>query len=134
MICKELPDSGSVGIKAMNKLELEERLIDFGVIIISLSEQIRKNRAGDNLSRQIVRSGTSPALNYGVSRSAESLKDFIHKLQLVLKELRETHVALRLIHRANLYRSEPEVLVAIDECDQLISIFVRSIQTSKKKL
>jgi len=65
----------------MNKFELEERLIDFFVMIIKITETMSKTRAGNHLSGQLIRSGTSPALNYGEAQSGESRKDFIHKIK-----------------------------------------------------
>ena len=90
----------------MNKLELEERLIDFAVLIIEISGELPKTNIGLHLSGQLVRSGTSPALNYGEAQSAESRKDFIHKIKIVLKELRETLVCLKIIYKVKLYKTE----------------------------
>jgi len=77
-------------------------------------------KAGNHLSGQLIRSGTSAALNYGEAQSGESSKDFIHKLKVVLKELRETFVCLKIIHRAKLYKSENLVKSALNENNQLI--------------
>jgi four helix bundle protein len=79
-----------------------------------------------------VRSGTSPALQYGEAQSAESRNDFIHKLKILLKELRETHVSLKIIKRVPLTKKVDIIDGAIQECNELISIFVKSIQTAKK--
>ena len=73
----------------MNKFELEERLINFAVLIIEIVNELQNTKAGNHLGGQLVRSGTSPALNYGEAQSGESRKDFIHKIKVVLKELRE---------------------------------------------
>ncbi len=117
----------------MNSKELEERLIKFAVDIILFAKTNEKSFAGNHLSGQMIRSGTSPALNYGEARSAESVNDFIHKLQLVLKELRETVINLKIIKQAKL-NSNPQFLdQLITENNELISIFVKSIETSKKK-
>ncbi len=117
----------------MTSSELQERLIDFSVSILTLIKSIKKDVAGNAIINQIVRSGTSPALNYGESIGAESPRDFVHKLQIVVKELRETWVSLQIIKRANL-SSDPDLLAStIDECNQLISIFVKSITTNKNK-
>ena len=83
----------------MDRFELEERLIDFAVLIIEIIDEIKTNKAGNHLSNQLVRSGTSPALNYGEAQGAESRKDFIHKIKVVLKELRETYVSLRITEK-----------------------------------
>ena len=72
--------------------EIEERLIEFAVRIIKLSSNLPKTPAGRHIAAQILKSGTSPAPNYGEARSAESRADFVHKLGIVLKELNETSV------------------------------------------
>ncbi|MCH8318212.1 MAG: four helix bundle protein [Bacteroidetes bacterium] len=118
----------------MNKFELEERLIDFSVLIIKIANEMPNTKAGNHLSGQLIRSGTSSALNYGEAQSGESRKDFIHKLKVVLKELRETFVCLKIIHRAKLYKSENLVKSALKENDELISIFVKSVETAQKNM
>ncbi|MCK4311720.1 MAG: four helix bundle protein [Candidatus Cloacimonetes bacterium] len=104
----------------MNRKDLEERLIKFAVLIIDLSQNLKNTRAGNHLSGQIVRSGTSPALNYGEAQSAESHKDFVHKIKVVLKELRETHINLRIIDYADLSKDKNIMYQAIGECNELI--------------
>jgi four helix bundle protein len=118
----------------MKRHELEERLIDFSVFIIELSDELPNTKAGSHLSGQIVRSGTSVSLNYGEAQSGESRKDFIHKMQISLKELRETYICLKIIFKAKQYRTEEKILKALKENDELISIFVKSIETAKKNL
>ena len=88
--------------KPNRKFDLEERLIDFAVLIIEISESLNNTRAGNHISGQLVRSGTSPALHYGEAQSAESRNDFVHKLKILLKELRESLVALKIIKRVSL--------------------------------
>ena len=78
----------------MNKHDLEERLINFSVLIVQLVETMPERKAANHLAGQLLRSDTSPALNYGEAQSGESRKDFIHKISIVLKELRETHICL----------------------------------------
>ena len=96
----------------MNAHELEERLINFAVQIVKVAESLPSTKAGNDLSGQLVRSGTSPALNYGEAQSAESRSDFIHKLRVVLKELRETSISLKIIQRtAN--SEPPEILPSV---------------------
>ena len=90
----------------MNKFDLEERLIDFSVLIIEIINEMPNSKAGNHLSGQLVRSGTSVSLNYGEAQSGESRKDFIHKMKVVLKELRETFICLKIIHKTNLYKTE----------------------------
>jgi four helix bundle protein len=101
--------------------ELEERLIDFAVRIIKLSANLPKTPAGKHISGQILRSGTSPAPNYGEARGAESHADFVHKIGVVLKELNETCIWLRVIERSELVK--PELLIdIINENKQLCRI------------
>ena len=118
--------------KQKRKFDLEERLIDFAVLIISLSENLNNTRAGNHIGGQLVRSGTSPALHYGEAQSAESRNDFVHKLKILLKELRETLVALKIIKRVSLTKKINDVEKGITECNELISIFVKSIETAKR--
>ena len=86
--------------------KLEERLINFAVRIVILSANLPKTPAGKHIAGQIMRSGTSPAPNYGEARGAESHADFIHKLGFVLKELNETSIWLRIVERSQLLRKE----------------------------
>ncbi|PKP32159.1 MAG: four helix bundle protein [Bacteroidetes bacterium HGW-Bacteroidetes-16] len=116
----------------MEKYDLEERLIDFSVLIIDIVSEMPNTKAGNTMSGQVVRSGTSVALNYGEAQSAESTNDFIHKMKVVLKELRETFVAFKIIHRAKLYLNEDKVIKAKNENNELISIFVKSVETARK--
>jgi four helix bundle protein len=113
--------------------DLEDRLIEFGVRIIRLAEALPKTRAKNHIGGQIIRSGSSPAPNYGEAQSAESRSDFVHKLKICLKELHETRVWLLMIAKANLIKSVSEIDPLIDESNQLISIFVSSIKTVRQK-
>jgi len=110
--------------------QLEERLVDFAARIIKLSASLPKTRAGNHIAGQILRAGTSPAPNYGEARGAESHADFIHKLGVVLKELNETSIWLRIIKRSQLLREE---LLAqlIEENTSLCKIFTVSLKTSR---
>lgn len=117
----------------MSQQQLEDRLIEFSVCIIEILKTIEQSLVGITLCKQLIRSGTSSALNYGEARDAESKKDFIHKLKIILKELRESHINLKIIKRANL-SSSPEALDSLlDECNQLIAIFVSTIKTLRSK-
>jgi four helix bundle protein len=118
----------------MKIFDLEERLIDFSVLIIKLTNEMPNSKAGNHLSSQLVRSGTSVSLNYGEAQSAESRKDFIHKMKIILKELRETFVCLKIIHLSTLFESENLLIELKKETNELISIFVKSIETAQKKL
>jgi len=121
-------------MEKMKKFDLEERLIDFSVLIIELTNEMPNSKAGNHLSSQLVRSGTSVSLNYGEAQSAESRKDFIHKMKVILKELRETHVCLKIIHLSKLFESEHLLIELKKEINELISIFVKSIETAQKNL
>ena len=116
------------------RFNLEERLIDYSVLITEIVETMPSTRAGNHYASQLIRSGTSPALNYAEAQSGESRKDFIHKLKIVLKELRETIVCLKIIHRTNLFKSQEAIQQAINESNELISIFVKSIETAQNNM
>ena len=118
----------------MKRFDLEERLINFSVLIIEITNEIPNTKAGNHLSGQIVRSGTSVSLNYGEAQSGESRKDFIHKMKVVLKELRETHVCLKILFRTKLFKTKTKIEKAMKENDELISIFVKSIETAQNNL
>lgn len=114
-----------------NKYDLEERLIDFAVIVADIIEALPNTRLGNYIAGQLVRSGCSPALNYGEAQSAESRNDFIHKMKIILKELRESMISLKIIEKRGIHNLDMTIS-AKDECNQLIAIFVKSIETAKK--
>ncbi|MCR9131350.1 MAG: four helix bundle protein [bacterium] len=115
----------------MKKYDLHERLIDFSVLILEIVEKMPRTYTGVHLSKQLVRSGTAPALHHAEAQSAESAKDFIHKMKIALKELRETYVNLKIIKQKPVLELEI-ISKALYECNELISIFVKSIQTARK--
>lgn len=121
-------------MNAERKYDLEDRLIDFAVLIIRITENLFNTKAGNYIGGQLVRSGTSPALHYGEAQSAESRNDFIHKLKILLKELRESRSAMKIIKNAPLAENMGLVEKGLLECNELISIFVKSIETAKKNL
>jgi four helix bundle protein len=114
------------------KYDLEERLINFSVLIIEIIELMQNSKASNHLAGQLIRSGTSPSLNYGEAQSAESRKDFIHKIKIILKELRETMVCLKIIKKARFLKNLNLLENAIHGNNELIAIFVRSIKTVLK--
>lgn len=116
------------------KYDLEDRLVDFAVLIIRITESLMNTKAGNYIGGQLVRSGTSPALHYGEAQSAESRNDFIHKLKVLLKELRESRSSMKIIKKAPLIENMEIVEKGMMECNELISIFVKSIETAKKNL
>ena len=116
----------------MRKFDLENRLINFSVSIIDFIQEIPKSYTGIHLSKQLVRSGTSVSLNYGEAQASESKKDFIHKMKIVLKELREAFICLKILIRTKLYKTKEKITLIYSECNELISIFVKSIETVNK--
>ncbi|MEW5946993.1 MAG: four helix bundle protein [bacterium] len=117
--------------KEIKNFDLEERLIDFAVHVIRVAESMPKSRLGNHIAGQLIRCGTAPAPNYGEAQSAESRSDFIHKMKISLKELRETRIWLLLIARADIIKYKL-IEFLIDENNQLISIFVASVKTARR--
>jgi four helix bundle protein len=115
----------------MKKYDLEERLINLAVLIIELVESMPNTKSANHLGGQLLRSGTSPALNYGEAQSGESRKDFIHKIKVVLKELRETLICLKIIHKTKLFGSENQMNEILRETNELVAIFVTSVATAQ---
>ena len=111
--------------------DLQERFIGYAASIIKLADGIPETKAGKHICSQILRSGTSPAPNYGEAQSAESPSDFIHKLKIALKELRETEVWLKIIVRVEMIQTS-KLSSILTETDELIAILVTSIQTAKR--
>ena len=117
----------------MVKYDLQDRLIDFSVNLINALDHLPDTIIGNHLKGQLTRSGTSPALNYAEACDAESRKDFIHKIKIVLKELRETFVGLTIIKRLRLLDLN-QLNFLLKECDELIAILTRSHATAKSNL
>jgi four helix bundle protein len=113
---------------------LEDRLISFASLVIEICDNLKYSEAGKYLKSQILRSSTSVALNFGEARSSESPKDLHHKLSIILKELRETIINLKLMRNNSLCRKIELIEKAINENNQLIAIFITSIQTVRNKL
>lgn len=84
--------------------DLEERLINFALEISKIVDILPNSRLGNYLAGQLIRCGNSPAFNYGEAQSAESSNDFIHKIKIILKELRETRIGLIIAQKANLIK------------------------------
>jgi four helix bundle protein len=115
----------------MTPQELEDRLLVFASRVIDLVEALpKRNAPAKHLGGQLLRSGTSPALNYGEVRAAESQDDFVHKMKICLKELRETLVCLKLI-KLRKWFPDAKFDPLLSECNELISIFVASLNTVK---
>jgi four helix bundle protein len=112
------------------KYDLEDRLLAYAVNIVRLVERMPGTRAGNHIGGQLLRSGTSPLLNHGEAQAAESPDDFMHKMRICLKELRESQRSLRLIMMVPLVKNIGEVAPVLCETDELIRIFVSSIRTA----
>ena len=110
--------------------DIEERLLEFAVRVGKAIDTLPDTRLGRHIAGQLVRSGTSPAPNYAEACAAESKKDFIHKLAIVLKELRESSVWIWLIVKSELV-PEKRLELLRDECDQLCKIIAKSLVTAK---
>ncbi len=112
--------------------DLEERLLEYSVRIVKLIEQLPNSRTGNHIAGQLLRSGTSSYANHGEAQAAESAKDFIHKMAICLKELRESKRWLKLIHRVPLIKPPEKLESLLQETEELIKIFVVSIRTAGK--
>ncbi len=113
---------------------MENRLVDFVVRIQEVVKYFPNTYFHTQLANQISRASTSTALNYAEAQSAESSKDFVHKMRLVLKELRECHVALKILSHNRDLDDIHELADLVKENDELVAIFVKSIQTAEKNM
>ena len=113
--------------------DLEDRLLDFAVRIGKLVDALPDPRLGRHIAGQLVRSGTSPAPNYAEACAAESKKDFVHKLGIALKELRESRTCVKLILKSEML-SDNRIAPLLDECSQLCNIIGKSVVTAKANL
>jgi four helix bundle protein len=113
--------------------DLEERLLDYGATIIYMTRKLKGDYAERHVGNQLLRSGTAPLSHHGEAQGAESNADFIHKMKLALKELRESQRWLKLIRKAQLHHDSEQLISLLDETDQLIRIFVTSIRTAKTR-
>ena len=114
--------------------QIENRLIHLTVGINQLTKTLDNSLLSQNIAAQIIRSSSGAALNYGEAQGAESKKDFIHKSSIVLKELRETHISLKLIKESKISLEELELTRLIDECNQLVAIFHKTVTTAKSRI
>ncbi|MBI4471970.1 MAG: four helix bundle protein [Acidobacteria bacterium] len=111
--------------------DLEGRLIQFAIDIVTLAGQLPQNSQAKHISGQVLRSGTAAAPNYGEARAAESRADFVHKLKIALKELNETAIWLRIIQGS--FAVDSDFLVRlVAENTELCKILVASIQTARR--
>jgi len=120
-------------IRDASNYDLEDRLLDYAARIIRLTGALPRSRAGSHVADQLLRSGTSPLSNHGEAQAAESPEDFIHKLSVALKELKESRRWLRLIVKAQLVKETQRMEPLIVETEELIRIFGASIRTSRER-
>jgi len=119
--------------KARRTYDLEERLLQFCTRIIKLVEELPNTRTGNHVANQLLGSGTSPYENHAEAQAAESRNDFIHKLRICLKELRETKRWIMLIQRAALLNQNEKANDALLECEEFIKIFIKSIRAAESR-
>ena len=124
--------NGEYGSKGKPAYDLEDRLLEFAANIIELTESLPNTRAGNHVAGQLLRCGTSSLSNHGEVEAAESRRDFLHKLRICLKELRETKRWLRLVGRSKKMTQPPNFLTCLNEVDELIRIFAASIRTAER--
>ena len=111
---------------------LENRLLEFAAVIIELTESLPNTRVGNHVAGQLLRCGTSSLSNHGEVEAAESRRDFLHKLRICLKELRETKRWLRLVGRTRTLTTPTNLTACLNEVEELIRIFVASIRTAER--
>ena len=119
--------------KNAQKYDLEDRLLNYAVMILQVVEQLPNTRAGNHVAGQLIRCGTSPLPNHGEAEAAESSDDFAHKLRICLKELRESRRWLLLIQRAELLGNKQLLSASLQETEELIRIFFASLRTVAKR-
>jgi four helix bundle protein len=127
----EIPN-GEYDSKRKPAYDLEDRLLEFAANIVELTESLPNTRAGNHIAGQLLRCGTSALSNHGEVEAAESRRDFLHKLRICLKELRETKRWLRLVGRVKNLGSPANFVTCLNEVEELIRIFVASIRTAEK--
>lgn len=112
------------------RYDLEDRLIDFTLRVDDIVESLPNTKLGNHIGNQLTRCASAPALNYGEAQAAESTNDFIHKLKIILKELRESRICLKIIFKKPMLKPTRLSLI-IQENNELIAIFLKSIDTAK---
>jgi four helix bundle protein len=115
------------------KFDLEDRFVDFTCRMIDVVEALPNSRTGNYISAQLIRSSHSPAFNYAEAQAAESINDFVHKLGVVLKELKECRVVLKIIGKKQLIKPASKLDDIFKETQTLIAIIGKSISTAKKR-
>lgn len=118
-------------MEAKGKFDLEDRLVDFACMCLEVCELLPATKSGQNLEYQLSKSGTAPALIYGEAQAAESRADFVHKMKMCLKEIKETRINLKIIIRKPVVVNV-KVDKAFAESNELMAIFIKSIDTAQQ--
>ena len=118
--------------KKSKTVDLENRLINFAILVLEITDNLPSKRSCSHLGDQLMRSGTSPALNYGEAQFAESRNDFIHKIKICLKELKESKICLTIIERRNYCTENDKIEIALKEVTELVNIFTKSAKTASE--
>lgn len=113
--------------------DLEDRLLDYAAAIVCLVERIPRTSSSTHIANQLLRSGTSPLPNHGEAQAAESRDDFVHKISICLKELRESRRWIRLIQRIPLVKPPSVADALLAETEELIRIFFKSKRTASSR-
>ena len=116
------------------KYDLEDRLVEFSSRVVDVVETLPKTRAGNYIAGQLIRCGLASALLYGEAQSAESREDFVHKMKIIVKELKETRVCIKLIGRKEMIKPVSRLDNLFKECEELIAIVAKSIDTAKRNI
>jgi four helix bundle protein len=114
------------------RYDLEDRLLDFAVDVVELTESVPNTRAGNHIAGQLLRCGPSPLSNHGEVEAAKSRRGFLHKLRVCLKELRETKRWLRLVSRLKRLGEPASLPACLNEIEELIRIFAASVKTAER--
>lgn len=117
--------------KEKHKFDLEDRLVDFACMCLDVCDLLPTTKSGQNLEYQLSKSGTAPALIYGEAQAAESRADFIHKMKMCLKEIKESRINLKIIRRKPVVVHE-NIEKAFSECNELMAIFLTSVETAER--
>ncbi len=116
-----------------NKFDLEDRFVDFTCRMIDVVEALPKSRAGNYIASQLIKSCHSPTFNYGEVQATESRNDFVHKMGVVLKELKECRTALKIIRKKEMIKPANKLSNIFNETEELIAIIAKGISTAKKR-
>ena len=131
--CSTLNKQFSLFEKNMDKrkFDLEDRLVNYTCRMIDVIEALPNTRAGNYIAGQLIKSCHSPTFNYGEVQAAESRNDFIHKMGIVLKELKECRTALKIILKKEMIKPKERLDEVYKETEELIAIVAKSISTAK---